>query len=78
MSAIVKTKLKAARDALTKKDYEKAQIAASDVLDYDPDNYNAYVRSVCHPALNAEAGSIGLSSSAWRCWSWEMLGRASK
>ncbi|EKM54043.1 uncharacterized protein PHACADRAFT_145635 [Phanerochaete carnosa HHB-10118-sp] len=43
MSAIVKTKLKAARDALSKKDYEKARAAAGDVLDYEPDNYNAIV-----------------------------------
>lgn len=43
MSAIVKTKLKAAREALAKKDYEKAKSAASDVLDYEPDNYNATV-----------------------------------
>lgn len=46
MSAIVKTKLKAARDAIGKKDYEKARAAASDALDYDPENYNAYVGSV--------------------------------
>ncbi|GJE96722.1 TPR-like protein [Phanerochaete sordida] len=43
MSAIVKTKLKAAREALAKKDYEKAKSAASDALDYEPDNYNATV-----------------------------------
>ena len=41
MSAIVKTKLKAAREALAKKDYEKAKSAATDALDYEPDNYNA-------------------------------------
>ena len=46
MSAIVKTKLKAARDALAKKDFEKAKSAASDVLDYEPDNYNACVYPV--------------------------------
>lgn len=43
MSAIVKTKLKAARDALGKKDYSTARDAAQDVLAYDADNYNAYV-----------------------------------
>jgi superkiller protein 3 len=41
MSAIVKTKLKAARDAIGKKDWEKARSAASDVLDYEPDHYHA-------------------------------------
>ncbi|KAI0082004.1 TPR-like protein [Panus rudis PR-1116 ss-1] len=43
MSAFVKNKLKEARDAITKKDYAKAQAAASTVLEYDPDNYNANV-----------------------------------
>ncbi|KAJ3553260.1 hypothetical protein NM688_g3709 [Phlebia brevispora] len=43
MSAIVKTKLKGAREALSKKDYEKAKAAASDALDYEPENYNANV-----------------------------------
>lgn len=41
MSAIVKTKLKAARDALGKKDYASARDAATQVLDFDPQNYNA-------------------------------------
>lgn len=39
-AAIVKTKLKTARDALTNKEYEKAKAAASDALDYDSENYN--------------------------------------
>ena len=43
MSAIVKTKLKGARDAIGKKDYDKARDAALQVLEYDPDNYMAYV-----------------------------------
>lgn len=41
MAAIVKTKLKNARDALNRKDFEKAKIAASDALEYEPENYNA-------------------------------------
>ena len=41
MSAIVKPKLKAARDAITNKDYEKAKDASLSVLDYEPDNYMA-------------------------------------
>lgn len=40
-SAIVKTKLKHAKEALVKKNYEKARSASADVLDYEPDNYNA-------------------------------------
>ncbi|KAI0051258.1 TPR-like protein [Auriscalpium vulgare] len=41
MSAFAKNKLKAARDAITKKDYQAAHDASSQVLDYEPDNYNA-------------------------------------
>ncbi|KAI0700930.1 TPR-like protein [Cytidiella melzeri] len=43
MSAIVKPKLKAAREALAKKDYIKAKDASLSVLDYEPENYNAHV-----------------------------------
>ncbi|KAL4074288.1 superkiller protein 3 [Scleroderma citrinum] len=42
-SPFVKSKLKAARDALGKKQYKAAHEAASQVLDYEPDNYNAHV-----------------------------------
>jgi superkiller protein 3 len=41
MSAFVKGKLKVARDALGKKDYRSAREAAQQVIDYEPDNYNA-------------------------------------
>lgn len=41
-SAFVKSKLKAARDAIGKKDYQSAHDASEQVLDYEPDNYNAY------------------------------------
>ena len=44
MTSFIKTKLKAARDAIAKKDYKTAEEAASQVLEYDPANYNAYVR----------------------------------
>ncbi len=46
MSAFVKTKVKAARDAIGKKDYEKARELALGVLEYEPDNYHAYVISI--------------------------------
>jgi superkiller protein 3 len=39
--SFVKSKLKAARDALGKKDYQTARDAAQQVLDYEPDSYNA-------------------------------------
>ncbi|KAF8135619.1 hypothetical protein EV363DRAFT_1321133 [Boletus edulis] len=42
-SSLAKTKLKTARDALGKKQYETARDAALQVLDYEPDNYNAHV-----------------------------------
>jgi superkiller protein 3 len=41
MSTFVKSKLKGARDALGKKDYQTARNAVLQVLDYEPDNYNA-------------------------------------
>jgi superkiller protein 3 len=44
MSALVKGKLKAARDAIGKKDYSAAQAAALQALDFESDNYNACVR----------------------------------
>lgn len=46
MSSIVKIKLKGARDALSKKDYAGARDAASQILDYEPENYNACVNSI--------------------------------
>ncbi|KAF8557962.1 superkiller protein 3 [Imleria badia] len=42
-SSFAKTKLKSARDALGKKQYEAARDSALQVLDYEPDNYNAHV-----------------------------------
>ncbi|KAK2467787.1 hypothetical protein APHAL10511_000082 [Amanita phalloides] len=38
-----KSKLRQARDALDKKDHAKAKELASEVLDYEPSNYNAHV-----------------------------------
>lgn len=46
MSSIIKIKLKVARDALGKRDYEGAHATASQILDYEPENYNAYVNNV--------------------------------
>jgi hypothetical protein len=46
MSSFAKSKLKAARDAIGKKKYEQAREAATQVLDYEPDNYTA-----CAPNL---------------------------
>ncbi|OBZ66566.1 Superkiller protein 3 [Grifola frondosa] len=43
MSAFVKGKLKTAREAIGKKDYERAREASLSALDYEPENYNANV-----------------------------------
>lgn len=39
--SFVKSKLKLAREALGKKEYPNARDAATQVLEYEPDNYNA-------------------------------------
>ena len=39
--SFIKNKLKLARDALSKKDYIAARDAATQVLEYDSENYNA-------------------------------------
>lgn len=59
MASFVKSKVKAARDAIGKKDFASAENAALQALEYEPDNYNAYVRvrrctevpQIGHPAL---------------------------
>lgn len=43
MAAFVKSKLKAARDALGKKDFNSALAASREVLSLDSKNYNACV-----------------------------------
>ncbi|KAG1844187.1 hypothetical protein DFJ58DRAFT_731304 [Suillus subalutaceus] len=43
MSSFAKSKLKAARDAIGRKQYEQARQAAAQVLEYEPDNYTAHV-----------------------------------
>ena len=42
-STLLKSKLKAARDALNKKDYQFAHDTSLQILEYEPDNYHAYV-----------------------------------
>jgi superkiller protein 3 len=46
MSSFLKSKLKEAREALGKKDYDKAREAATQILDYEPENYNACVKPI--------------------------------
>lgn len=42
MSAFVKDKLKKAKEAIAKKNFEAARDAAQGVLEYEPENYTAY------------------------------------
>ena len=77
MSAIVKTKLKAAKEAVGKKDYEKARDAALAVLDYDSENYHAYaaIPILRDIALLCIAGAF---SSVYRISTWANTSCASK
>jgi len=51
-SALLKGKLKATRDALNKKDYQAAHDTSLQILEFEPENYNAYVyRCVVNPTL---------------------------
>ncbi|EIN11575.1 superkiller protein 3 SKI3 [Punctularia strigosozonata HHB-11173 SS5] len=43
MSTFAKPKLKAAREAIGKKDWTKARDTSAEVLEYEPDNYHAHV-----------------------------------
>lgn len=44
MSSFIKSKLKAARDAISQKDYKNAREAALQVLEFESSNYTAYVQ----------------------------------
>ncbi|CAL1707991.1 unnamed protein product [Somion occarium] len=63
MSAFVKNKLKAARDAIGKKDYITARDAALNVLEYESENYNA---NVFLGVAYLELGEIDNSEQAYR------------
>lgn len=41
--SFAKSKLKLARDSIGKKDFTVARDAATQVLDYEPENYTAFV-----------------------------------
>lgn len=59
----VKTKLKQARDAIGKKDFSKARDAALQVLEYEPDNYNA---NVFLALAHLELGELAESEQAYQ------------
>ena len=79
MSALVKTKVKAARDAIGKKDYEKARDLALGALEYEPNNYLAYVCSASHILQRLlTAHGTAMCSSASRISTSSSITRASK
>ncbi len=43
--SITKVKLKAAREAISRQDHPTARDAAQQVLEYEPNDYHAYVTS---------------------------------
>ncbi|THH06300.1 hypothetical protein EW146_g9652 [Bondarzewia mesenterica] len=62
-SAFVKSKLKATRDAISKKEFQAVHDASLEILDYEPDNYNAKV----FLALSlGELGKIERSEETYR------------
>ncbi|KAG8887667.1 hypothetical protein FRB98_009229 [Tulasnella sp. 332] len=63
MSTIVKTKLRAAREAIGKKDYRVAEESAQQVLSFEPDNYNA---NVFLGVASLELGKMEESEQAYR------------
>lgn len=64
MAAFVKSKLKAARDAINKKDFDTALSAAREVLSFESNNYNACVHGVLLP-LNDELVVSGVGDGNW-------------
>ena len=44
-STLVKDKLKAAKNALNKKEFQSAHDTSLEILEHEPDNYHAYVSS---------------------------------
>jgi hypothetical protein len=78
-SSFAKTKLKTARDALGKKQYEPARDAALQVLDYEPDNYNACVSvQIQSRTFDSTDGTTVMYSLVSPSLNWESTIRASK
>lgn len=55
--SLVKTKLKATRDAISKKDFISARDSALTILDYESDNYNACANINCQTVTVFESHS---------------------
>ncbi|KAI0305418.1 TPR-like protein [Multifurca ochricompacta] len=62
-SALLKGKLKAAREALNKKDFQLAHDTSLQILDYEPDNYNA---KIFYGLALLELGRIDQSEQTFR------------
>ena len=78
MSKIAKTKLKTAKEAIQNKDFEKARDAALTALEYDADNYFAYVCSDPRWKLQLLIPNEGTSFSALRTEISKTTSKASK
>jgi superkiller protein 3 len=63
----LKQKLKAVREALEKKDFQSAHDASLQILEYEPENYFAYVSCRC-AALSRFDKSAVRYSMAGLCW----------
>ena len=75
----VKNKLKVARDALSKKDFVQARDAATQVLEYEPDNYNAWVLTQIRNLPHGDAYlSLEMCFSVLLSLSWTNHKRARK
>ncbi|KAI9442528.1 TPR-like protein [Lactarius indigo] len=62
-TALLKSKLKAAKDALGKKDYQFAHDTSLQVLDYEPDNYHA---KIFYGLSSLELGRIDQSEQTFQ------------
>ncbi|KAH8119473.1 TPR-like protein [Phellopilus nigrolimitatus] len=63
MSTFIKTKLKAARECIQKKDFAKARDATEEILSYEPEHYNA---NVFLGLALLELGELDLSEQAYQ------------
>ena len=76
--SFIKSHLKAARDYIGKKDYLTAKREAVQVLDFEPDNYNALAAMQFLFSLQPLTCEIVMYSLVSPTWNWANLRIASK
>lgn len=76
--SFIKSHLKAARDHIGKKDYLTAKKEAIQVLDFEPDNYNALVAMRFLFSLQPLTYKIAMSFLVSPTWNWVNLRIANK